>query len=270
MQAKLQGDATNVPHPLVDARDLKYVRNVANCWFAPVDDPWTGRSVLGFAHYGVAELVGFTLLAGLLSGLIGALAVGVHPAFGWLAVPVFVVWLEVPWFFRDPHRSPPTDPAALVAPADGTVTHVETVTAPDFPNGQAVRISIFLSIFSVHVNRVPCSGTVERCHYFPGAYLDARSTECAQRNEQLWLDLRHAGRLVRLKQIAGAIARRIVCWPRIGEALAAGARYGMIKFGSRTDLLVADADAVVRVGDRVRGGETIVARWRNGGTEISG
>ena len=118
----------------------------------------------------------------------------------------------------------------------------------------------------MHVNRIPRSGRVAGIRYFPGAFLDARHKECATRNEQLWLDLEEdgTGRLVRVKQISGAIARRIVCWARLGEHLERGERFGMIKFGSRTELLVpADQglQVLVKVGDKVKGASTVLARW---------
>jgi phosphatidylserine decarboxylase len=179
-------------------------------------------------------------------------------------------WLliaEVVWFFRDPPRFVPTDPAALVSPADGTVSHVETVDDADFPGDRAVRVSIFLSIFNVHVNRVPRTGRVTGIRYFRGAYLDARHADCAARNEQLWIDLIDAatGHPIRVKQIAGAIARRIVCTLKPSDEIKAGERFGMIKFGSRTDVLVpasADVEVFVKVGDKVKGASTVLMRLR--------
>src|SRR5262249_45239315 len=128
--------------------------------------------------------------------------------------------------------------------------------------------SIFLSVFNVHVNRVPRTSRVVQVRYFPGCFLDARRRECGVRNEQLWLDLEEtpSQRRLRVKQIAGALARRIVCWVRPGEQLAAGARFGMIKFGSLTDLLLPRGEAaavLVQVGTKVRGGRTILLRLQN-------
>jgi phosphatidylserine decarboxylase len=168
-------------------------------------------------------------------------------------------------FFRDPPRTIPDEPDALVSPADGTITHVEEVDDPAFPEGKALRVSIFLSVFNVHVNRIPRPGRIVGLAYYPGEYLDARSEGCAVRNEQLWVDMEDAETrgLVRIKQIAGAIARRIVCVLRSGEVVRAGDRFGMIKFGSRTDVLVPPAlvrEVPVRVGDKVRGGSTVLMR----------
>src|SRR5262249_28042798 len=143
------------------------------------------------------------------------------------------------------------------------------VDEPDYPGGRAFRVGIFLSVFNVHVNRVPRTGKVVALRYLPGAFLDARDRECGVRNEQMWIDLEEAGtgRLVRVKQIAGAIARRIVCCLRQGEEVTAGARFGMIKFGSRTELYVPAGEALdvrVKVGDAVKGGSTVLALFRDG------
>src|SRR5262249_55176577 len=185
----------------------------------------------------------------------------VHRVSGWALVVPAVLWLEVLYFFRDPERTIPADPAALVSPADGTVTHVGEVADPAFPGGRAFRISIFLSIFNVHVNRIPRTSRIVGLSYLPGAFRAARHPECAVRNEQLWIDLEEpGGRLVRVKQISGAIARRIVCWLKLGEEVRAGERFGMIKFGSRTEVLIPAGEKVeslVRVGDKVRGGSTV-------------
>jgi phosphatidylserine decarboxylase len=180
---------------------------------------------------------------------------------------VAVVWAEILYFFRDPERTIPVDPNALVSPADGLVTHVGEVADADFPGGRAFRISIFLSIFNVHVNRVPRTARVKEVRYIPGCFLDARHPECGARNEQLWLDLEDAGtgRPIRLKQVSGAIARRIVCWVRPGEEVRAGDRYGMIKFGSRTEVYLpaeVPIDVLVKVGDTVRGGADVLLRYR--------
>jgi phosphatidylserine decarboxylase len=262
-----QGQCPNCTHDIIDARDLKFTRNVCGYWFRPEDDRFRWRGRLGLARAGLAEVMLFTLLFLVLGTGVAALACLVHPAF-WAAVGVVaLVWGEVIFFFRDPERTIPTDPGALVSPADGTVTYLGEVEDPTFPGGRAFRISIFLSIFNVHVNRAPRSGRVTALGYFPGAFLDARHPECAVRNEQLWIDLEEpgSGRLVRVKQISGAIARRIVCWLKLGEEIRAGERFGMIKFGSRTEVLVPageDHEVLVKVGDKVRGGATVLFRFR--------
>ena len=192
-----------------------------------------------------------------------------HWAF-WLLLPILaVVWFQLVFFFRDPERSIPTHAGVLVSPADGTVTHVDEIEDAEFPGGRAFRIGIFLSIFDVHVNRVPRTGRVVAVRYFRGCFLDARNPECAVRNEQLWLDLEdetRPARLMRVKQISGAVARRIVCRLRIGDRVQAGERFGMIKFGSRTEVLLPAGEALdvhVKVGDKVHGGSTVLLRFKD-------
>jgi phosphatidylserine decarboxylase len=263
MEALRQGSCPNCPHDVVDPRDLKYQRNVCGFWWRIEDDPFAYRNRLGFARHGLAEMTVFTLALFLAGGLGAWLALALHPLFWVLFAAALLVWLEIVWFFRDPERVIPADADAFVSPADGTVTNVDEVDEPDF--GRALRISIFLSIFNVHVNRLPCAGTVIRVRYFPGAFLDARNPDAAVRNEQLWIDMEQAAaaRPIRVKQISGAIARRIVCWLKAGDTLAKGERLGMIKLGSRTDLLLPAGQArevCVKVGDKVRGGATILLR----------
>jgi phosphatidylserine decarboxylase len=261
-----QSDCPDCPHDILDPRDLKFYRNVCGYWFRPEDDPFHWRGRLRLARPGLAEIVctsALFLTLSLLFGIAGAL---IHWAL-WLPLAVVaVLWVFVFAFFRDPTRTPPADPAALISPADGTVTHLHEVDAPDFPGGRAFRISIFLSIFNVHVNRVPRSGRVTALRYFPGTFCDARRADCHEGNEQFWVDLEDAatGRALRVKQIAGAAARRIVCWLKPGEEVKVGERFGMIKFGSRTDLLLPVDQAIevkVKVGDAVRGGSTVLLRF---------
>jgi phosphatidylserine decarboxylase len=262
-----QGDCPNCPHDVIDSRDLKFFRNVCGWYFRPEDDPYTWRGKLGLARPGLAELVVFSLLLGPLTFLLFGLALTGSPLFWAPGVAVLLLWLFVFGFFRDPERIIPADPDAVLSPADGTVTHVEEVKDPDFPAHRAFRVSIFLSVFNVHVNRLPRSGKVVGLRYYPGIYLDARSRECVAQNEQLWIDLTDArtGVLVRVKQIVGAVARRIVCWLKPGEEVRAGDRLGMIKFGSRTDVLVPVervGEVLVAVGDKVQGGSTILFRMQ--------
>lgn len=271
MLAKRQGDCPNCPHEVIDPRDLKYWRNVCGFWFRPEDDPFGWRNRLGLARYGLMELFLSTLLLAALALPLALAAIFWHGLCWWALLPPLVVWLEVVWFFRDPHRIIPPDPNALVSPADGTITHIEEVDDADFPGGRALRISIFLSIFNVHLNRLPRGGRVTALRYFPGAFLDARHPDCPRRNEQLWIDLvESSGRPVRVKQISGAIARRIVCWLKVGEEVNAGERLGMIKFGSRTELLLPADPHIkvqVKVGDKVRGGSTVLLLCPPGSTE---
>ncbi len=265
MQAKRQGQCEGCTHDIIDPRDLKFCRNVCGYWFRPEDDRFRWRGRLGLARAGLAEVVLFTLLFLAVSSALAVAGWLVHPAFwGALIVPV-LLWLEVLWFFRDPERTIPADPGALVSPADGTITHVGEVEDPTFPGGRAFRVSIFLSILNVHVNRAPRAARVLSLGYILGSFLDARHPECPTRNEQLWIDFEEpGGRVLRVKQISGKIARRIVCWLKVGEEVKAGERFGMIKFGSRTEVLIPPTDnleVLVKPGDKVKGGSTALLRF---------
>jgi len=161
------------------------------------------------------------------------------------------------WFFRDPERVIPADAGAVVSPADGKVTDVATVTV----NGEKrKRISIFLSVFDVHVNRSPAAGVIRGAHYQAGKFLNAMNPACAESNEQNTITLEGEGHTLIVKQIAGILARRIVFTKKIGDPVKRGERIGLIKFGSRTDVLLEPSgDVRVKVGDRVKGGLSIVA-----------
>lgn len=181
---------------------------------------------------------------------------------GWMTNPL---WAVIPcllaifflWFFRDPERAIPQEPGALVSPADGKVTDVSTITTVE---GKETRISIFLSVFDVHVNRSPIACVIRDIRYQRGKFLDARSPDCADLNEQNIVTVEGDGQTVVFKQIAGLLARRIVFHPKVGDRLARGQRVGLIKFGSRTDVLFdAEARVTVKIGDRVKGGTSILA-----------
>jgi phosphatidylserine decarboxylase len=184
----------------------------------------------------------------------------------WGAVPGLLLVVAVVGFFRDPPRRPPDDPDAIVAPADGRVVEVEPEADLPAIGGRGRRISIFLSVLDVHVNRAPAAGTIRSSAHSPGTFFDARRAEAAARNERReWVFDSERGTFA-VVQIAGLIARRIVAWKAPGDRVAAGEHIGMIRFGSRTDLLLPpSAEVAVRVGDRVRGGETVVARWAGRG-----
>jgi phosphatidylserine decarboxylase len=189
-------------------------------------------------------------------GVIGVL-VARRLGAGW-ALPVLGLAGLVVAFFRDPDRDVPADPRLLVSPADGTVTAVEPLPA-DAEHG--TRLSIFLSVFDVHVNRSPTAGRVAAVDYKAGKFGNAMLAASAAENERNVVRLETERGPVVFTQIAGLLARRIVFWPRVGDRLARGQRVGMIKFGSRTDLLVPrGAELLVRVGQHVLGGSTPVAR----------
>jgi len=165
-------------------------------------------------------------------------------------------------FFRDPDRIAPVVPGAVLAPADGRVMRVVEIDDPWV--GRAVRVSIFLSPLDVHVNRSPVAALVEGVQHAAGRFLAAYRDEASELNERCTLALQGEAARVGVKQIAGVLARRIVCRARQGDKLQAGERFGLIRFGSRTDLVVPQGTEIrVRVGDRVRGGETImgVLQW---------
>ena len=269
MQAKRIGECLGCTHDIIDSRDLKYTRNVCGFSFQPEDDRYAYRSRLGFARHGFAEMLLFTLAYLVLGGACVFAALELNWEWRWLfwipLVALSLFELEIITFFRDPERVIPADAEVLVSPADGTITNIEEVEEPEF--GKALRISIFLSVFNVHVNRCPRDAEVTDVRYFPGAYLDARNPDSAVRNEQLWIDLIEPAtrRPIRVKQISGAIARRIVCWLKPGDVVKKGERLGMIKLGSRTDVLItADAasEVCVKVGDKVAGGATVLLRLK--------
>jgi len=163
------------------------------------------------------------------------------------------------YFFRDPERQVPSAPGLIVSPADGTVVEIVDEEEPDYIRGPARRISIFLSPFDVHVNRAPAEGDVEYVRYHAGKFLRAFLPEASRENEQAVIGLRSPWGKVTFKQIAGILARRIVCDARQGMPLKRGERFGIIKFGSRMDVFVPLNTAVrVRVRDKVKGGESIL------------
>ncbi|MFO8008020.1 MAG: phosphatidylserine decarboxylase [Candidatus Brocadiia bacterium] len=187
---------------------------------------------------------------------------------GWLFWPAGVamglLWLGLLAFFRDPDRHIPDVPDALLSPADGTVWDVEVTDPPgDFLGEPALRIGIFMSLLNVHVNRSPVSGMVRWVQYFPGSSRDARSRSAALENEHNLVGIEtREGRCVLVNQIAGMIARRVVCQAVVGQPVEAGERFGMVKFGSRVELFVPQRDKVdvkVQIGDKVRGGVDILA-----------
>lgn len=165
-------------------------------------------------------------------------------------------------FFRDPERVVPEAEDVMVSPADGKVIIVETVTDDTFTNGQAYKVSIFMNVFNVHVNRNPMAGTIEKIIYRPGKFYSADSERGALQNEYCAAVLRTgSGKKIAYVQIAGLIARRIVCWLEPGDEVAKGRRFGLIRFGSRVDLyLPLESELLVGVGQKVRAGETPLAR----------
>jgi phosphatidylserine decarboxylase len=182
-------------------------------------------------------------------------------AFGWrnTAVLSLVVTLFVLFFFRDPERMVPEGRDVVVSPADGKVIVVKDVFEPDYLKQDMKQISIFLSVFNVHVNRSPCSGTVELVKYNPGKFHVASVDKASLDNEQTAMVIGDGKHKIVVKQIAGLIARRIICYAKAGDMIKAGERYGLIRFGSRVDIfLPKTADIRVKVGDRVKGARDII------------
>jgi len=199
-----------------------------------------------------AEGWGFILVPLVLAALL-AWAGWVKTALALGALAAFMVF-----FFRDPERAVPTTPRAILAPADGKVMAVGPVADDPFV-GPAQAVSIFLSPLDVHVNRSPLAGLVVGVEYRPGAKMAAYRAEASEQNERTSISIQGDGARVVVRQIAGVLARRIVCRVRPGDRLSSGERFGLIKFGSRTDLIVpATARLQVKAGDRVRGGETVM------------
>ena len=212
------------------------------------------------AKYGVAQILVFG----------GAAAAGtvVSAVFWWYAAPVFAAALAfVLYFFRDPSRRVPDGPGLLLAPADGRVVEVSDVAEDEFLRTRASKIAIFMSPLNVHVNRVPCDGRVETLAYRPGKYHNASTDAASAENEAMVMVLADVeGRTrVLVRQVAGVMARRIVCRANEGDRLRRGERYGMIKFGSRVEVFVpADAgfEPAVAPAQAVRAGETVLGRFR--------
>jgi len=179
----------------------------------------------------------------------------------WLSVFFLLLLFCTVVFFRDPDRLAPTDPNLIVAAADGTVSEIVEVDENEILKAKTRRVGIFLSIFDVHTNRAPIDGRIVYRQHRQGLCLDARRPDCSEKNESMTWAFQNPRVTIVVRQLTGAIARRIVAWAKIGDELKKGERFGMIRFGSRTELyLPLNADVFVKVGDHVRGGSTIIAR----------
>lgn len=179
----------------------------------------------------------------------------------YVAIIPLILFIFVGFFFRNPKRDIPLQPDLVVSPADGVVMSVEKVIENRYIQAEAIRIRIFLNIFNVHVNRTPVAGTVGFQEYRPGKFLAAYKNEAAQLNEQNLIGFQDGDFRVLVSQIAGLIARRVVSWVKPGDTLQRGERFGLIKFGSCTEVyLPSNVQVEVKKGDRVKGGETIIGR----------
>ena len=194
----------------------------------------------------------------------GLAFLGALTGLAWLFWPLLLLMFWSIYFFRDPPRGVPQEEGLLIAPADGLIQMV-TQSAPPAELGLGdqplTRVSIFLSVFDVHINRAPCAGTVEVVAYRPGKFLNAAADKASDENERMAIAMRRTdGNLIGFVQIAGWVARRIVCYVKPGQAIVAGERFGHIRFGSRTDLyLPSGARLLVAPGQRMIGGETVMA-----------
>jgi len=179
----------------------------------------------------------------------------------WLSLFFFVLILYTLFFFRDPDRNIPADRNAVLAAADGTVTDISEVEESEVLKTRMRRVGIFLSIFDVHTNRAPIEGRITYRQHHEGLCLDARSQDCSEKNEAMTWGIENPRVAVVVRQLTGAIARRIVAWAEVGDQLAKGERFGMIRFGSRTEVyLPLTASVLVKAGEHVAGGSTIIAR----------
>jgi phosphatidylserine decarboxylase len=179
----------------------------------------------------------------------------------WLSLIFLALFLFTIAFFRDPNRPVPAGPNLIVAPADGRVRDIVELDEKEILKTKTRRVGIFLSIFDVHTNRAPIDGRIVYRQHHSGLCLDARDPNCSEKNEAMtWAFENPRGRIV-VRQLTGAIARRIVAWANVGDELKKGERFGMIRFGSRTELyLPLDAEVLVKTGDHVSGGSTVIAR----------
>ena len=259
-----QGNRGSLPFEPVDPRDVKYYRNQDTYWWAEPDDPFAWRDGLPFVRVGLAELI-------LMGGGLLVLAVFLGMLWWPLALPPLVLAGLVAWFFRSPSRQIPEQIGTVVSPADGKLVQIESIKDPEL--GPCIQFGIFLSIFNVHANRSSLPGRVVAVRYAPGKFLNAFRPESARENENLDVVLVNAegiasgeqGRKFRIRQITGQFARRIVCWVRPGDVLGRGEMYGMIKLGSRTELVIPthrSLEIMAAVGDKVCAGSTVLARYR--------
>ena len=257
----MHGSKDGAPHGILDPRDLKYCRNQCTAEWSPQDDPFRWREQIPFARWGLAELQ-------LLAWPLLAAAVALALWWWYLAIVPAAILVLIVWFFRDPPRRVPQEVGVVVSPADGTIAEITRLDHDPFVGGPAVKVGIFLSIFNVHINRAPLASRVIKLKYEPGLFLNALNPDSRMLNENMWIGLEEETpphrRLV-VRQIAGLFARRIVCDLRPGEAMARGHKFGMIKLGSRTELILPDEeglDVLVGMGQKVSAGSSIVAKYR--------
>jgi phosphatidylserine decarboxylase len=250
-----EGECPDCPHDIVDPRDLKLYRNVCGYRFPEEVDRFAWRGRLPFARQGLVEVT----VVGVGGILLAAALAFINP---WLSIPPLLLAVFYFWFFRDPERAAPEGRGLVLAPCDGVVDDICEVEHCEHLGGPALRIGISLSLFNVHLNRSPVEGVVERVHYHRGVFKNAQRKGDHSNNEQFWTVFRpRNAEPVAVRQIAGPMARTIVNEVRPGQNVARGERFGMIKFGSRTELYVpshAARQIVAALGMRVQGGVTTI------------
>lgn len=211
-----------------------------------------------FVLIGLAATVVLGLSAGFQGTTVGPIARGL---LGWAAVLTGVLTLFTLYFFRNPTPRTPPDPSLVVAPGEGRVIQIVRTDEPEFLEGPATRISIFLSVFNVHVQRAPVTGRVGYRDYVPGKYLAAWNPKASEENERGSVGIHSGAHRVLVRQIAGLVARRVVTDPREGDTVTRGERIGLIRFGSRVDLFIPPSwEVLCQEGDKVKVGETALAR----------
>ena len=218
----------------------------------------------GAALIHVSAAIGHVHESGLYVLFFALLAVAGAAFSAWLWWFFFLMFVFTVAFFRDPERTVPSDPNLIVAAADGTVMDIVELDENQVLKTRTRRVGIFLSIFDVHTNRAPIDGRIIYRQHRAGLCLDARRADCSAKNESMTWAFESPRVTIVVRQITGAIARRIVAWAQIGDELKKGERFGMIRFGSRTELyLPLNAEVLVKTGDHVLGGSTIIARLPN-------
>jgi phosphatidylserine decarboxylase len=261
MAARRIGEPTGCPHEILDPRDLKYCRNRTDCHWLAKDDPFRWREKIPLARWGLCEvqLMGWPLLV---------ITVALALTWWYFAPITAALFILVVSFFRDPTRRIPQAPGLLVSPADGKVVEIAHLDHHEFVDRPAIRIAIFLTLFNVHVNRMPCRARVIRLRYWPGKFLHADHPQASTQNESMWIGLEQDEapyRRMVCRQVSGMVARRIVCDLRPGEVLDRGAKFGMIKFGSRTELIVpADGfEVTAKVGQWIKAGRDVIGKYHD-------
>lgn len=270
MAALRKGERNAAPHDVLDPRDVKYYQNQPGGYYwDPADDPFRWRDRIPFAREGLAELLlmgggsfALAVVSAVLAATSGSTVVAVA---AWLVCATFgVIGVLITWFFRDPPRVIPAGSDLVVSPADGTVADIYEIEHDEFLGGPAIVVGVFLSIFNVHINRSPIAAKVVGLTYTPGKCLNALRPESARENERLAVRIEgteQPARRMIVVQITGAIARRIVCRVKPGDVLAAGEKFGMIKLGSRTELIMPreGLQVQVKIGDKLKAGATQIA-----------